>query len=325
MGGRGGVGLWVLIFFGFLMLAGCKEPPFQVQVVFPEAGGLKPGDNVMVRGLSIGQVRDLDLHAQGVVARLEILPRFVSGLDMNMSLSIGDEKLVTGKRMVVVVPGEPPGEPLKSGAVLQGLGPQAGPLEQARAALSEGLGEAEAALDRTVKRAGTELSAAGRDLLNPDQRPPRVLGGTVDLDQARRFALRLDYVRVEETTADGSRWDPVGAGEPDILVQVWADERQIYLSKTVDDVLEVRYEDALSEAFDLTEKTQLHVKVLDVDLNFNDEIGVLSLSPQPSDVGRTFRLAGGRVAQLQVTLLPFEAPPPEDSVQDGVKIPTGER
>lgn len=291
---------------GSLGLASCKDKPFAVQVVFPEAGGLKPGDNVTVRGLSIGQVADLDLHPDGVVARLEIAPRFVAGLDAAMTVQIADEKLVTGKRMVVVVPGVPPGAPLTAGALIKGAAMAAGPLEQARAVLSEGVGEAEAALDRTVKRASAEVSAAGRDLLNPDVRPPRAVGGTVDLDRPGNFRLRLEAVRVESTTADGSDWDGAGAGDPDLLVQVWADDRQVYLSTTAEDVLETEFTDAVSAPFELGPETRLRVKVLDVDVGFNDEIGVVELSPAAADVGRTFRLAAGRVAELRVTLLAGE-------------------
>lgn len=299
--------LWGLVLVGLLLGGallggGCKDQPFSVEVIFPEAGGLKPGDNVTVRGLSIGQVADLDLHPEGVKARLEIAPRFVAGLDAAMTVSVADEKLVTGKRMVVVVPGDPPGPALVAGAVLKGSAAAPGPLEQARAVLSEGVGEAEAALDRSVKRASAEVSAAGRDLLNPDRRPPRAVGGTVDLDRPGNYTLRLDAVRVESTTADGSDWDGAGAGDPDLLVQVWVDDRQVYLSKVAEDVLEAEFTDALSAPFALEEQTRVRVKVLDVDVGFNDEIGVVAFTPAPADVGRTFRLAAGRVAELRVTL-----------------------
>ncbi len=182
--------------------AGCSEDPFPLQVTFPEAAGLKPGDNVVIRGLAVGQVTDLDIEGQGVVVRVEIKPRYRKHLDERATFRIEDEKLVTGKKMLVVEPGG--GAPLRAQAKVAGEPPAAGPLERA-----------EAALTRTVDRAKEQAGDLGRALLNPDQRPPRAVGGTVDLDRPGRHRVRVEAVRVEATNAAGDDWEGPGGDQPD--------------------------------------------------------------------------------------------------------------
>jgi hypothetical protein len=288
----------------------CQPKATPIQVVFTETGGLKPGDNVTMRGLAIGQITDVDLHPNGVVAKLEIKPRYVRHLDQKAVFAIADEKLVTGKRMLTVVPGDPPGAPLEPGATVQGLPPSAGPLAEVKAALDDTVTQAERTLDRTVGKVSERAKNLGRDMLNPDRVAPRAAGGTVDLDQPGRFVLQLLSVTVHPTTADGNDWDGVGAGDPDLLVQAWIDDRQVLLSGKVEDVLTASWDDLRSEPFSLSEASTLRIKVIDDDVGYNDEIGIAELKPKAADVGRQFRLAAGRIAELQVRLerAPEETP-----------------
>ncbi|MCA9543127.1 MAG: MCE family protein [Myxococcales bacterium] len=292
--------LWALV---AVLAVGCKAEPFRVEVLFPETGGLKPGDNVTIRGLSVGQVSDVDLHPQGVVARLEIKPRYIKHLDDQAVFAIADEKLVTGKRMLTVTPGS--GAPLAAGAVVQGQAVPPGPLDRATKALGDTVDQAEQAVNRAVDKVGGKAKTLGRDLLNPDRSPPRAVGGTIDLDRPGRFALQVQKVRVYATQADGDDWDEL-AGEPDLLVQVWVGERQVLLAGPVDGVLEANWENLRSEPFELSPDAPIRVKVLDSDTSYNDEIGVASLQPGPEDVGRRFRLAAGRIEELVVTLVKAE-------------------
>ncbi|MCB9527460.1 MAG: MCE family protein [Myxococcales bacterium] len=288
-----------------LTLLACSPDPHHLAVVFPEAGGLKPGDNVTIRGLAVGQVTDVDLHPDGVVARLEIAPRFRTHLDAGAAFRIESERLVTGKMAVVVTPGDPPGAPLADGATVTGQGPPAGPIDAAKQALTE-----------TVDHAAAQGRGLGRALLDPDQLPPRAAGGTVDLDRPGEFRLRLLGVRVEATTADGAGWDSTSA--PDLVVQVWVDERQVLLTPTAEDTLAVEFQDAASAPFALTGREAVRVKVLDADVSFNDEIGIVELRPTAQDAraGRRFRLAAGRVAEL--VLVVEEVPPPAPQGDAGV-------
>lgn len=275
---------------------GCQEEAYHLRVVFPEAAGLKPGDNVSIRGLSVGQVTDVDLHAHGVVAVIEVQPRFRSHFDRNARFVVDDEKLVTGKKMLVVLPGEPPGDRLPAGAEVAGEAPAPGPLEQAKRALTE-----------TVDHARKQAQGLGRAVLNPDQHPPRTVGGTVDLDRPGEFVVRLLSVKVYATTADGEDWDGLGAGGPDLLAQVWVGERQILLTERVDDTLEAEWADAVSAPFDPSAGAPIRIKVLDIDVSANDEIGIVELTPTAADArsGRVFRLAAGRVKELRLRIDPL--------------------
>lgn len=270
-------------------LASCGEKPHTLAVQFPEAAGLKPGDNVTIRGLSVGQVTDLDIEGAGVRVALEVKPRYQKHFDTEARFRIADEKLVTGKKMVVVEPGG--GAPLAAGALVKGEAPDPGAIEQAKAALQD-----------TVDHARGQAAGLGRAVLNPDEQPPRAVGGTVDLDRPGRYRVRLLSVEVHSTNASGDDWDGLGGGEADVLVQVWVGARQILLAQAEEDQESVSWADARSEPFDLGAGTKLRVKVLDVDASANDEIGIVELGPAAADVGRTFRLAAGRVKELKLAL-----------------------
>ncbi len=289
-----------------LGLAACKDDPFRLGVVFPEADGLKPGDNVLMRGLQVGQVRDVDLHAEGVVAKLEIDPKFRRHIDGKATFTIDSEKLVTGKKALVITPGDPPGGALKNGAIVQGAASESDPIVRAKKAL-----------DDTVEHARDEASTLGRAITAPHTLPPRTAGDTVDLDPPGRFVVRLLKVRVHDLTADGRDWDGPGAGDADLVAQVWVDKRQVLLTNVVEDVHTAEWIDATSQAFDIGPDTTVRVKVLDRDVGYDDEIGIVELKPTRGDArtGRLFRLAAGRVAELDLKL--EVAPAPEATADAG--------
>lgn len=293
--------LWPLLAAGLLALAGCRDDPFRLTVLFPETGGLKPGDNVVLRGLSIGQVADIDIEADGVAVRVEIRPRYREHLQRGVVFRVAPEKMITGKQMLVVEPAAEPGPPLPAGARVRGGPIEPDPVERVRDALHD-----------SIDHARDQAKGLGRALLDPDQLPPRAVGGTVDLDRPRQYALRLLSVRVHPTKADGADWDGLGGGGPDLVAQVWVGSRQVMLAGPAEDTLEAEWADRLSEPFDLPPDTRLSVKILDQDVGFNDLVGVIELSPTPADAaaGRLFRLAAGRVAEVRLRV---EERPPDSS------------
>ncbi|MGK0361566.1 MAG: hypothetical protein ACI9U2_003884 [Bradymonadia bacterium] len=299
-----------------LALGGCKADPFVVHVTFPEAAGLKPGDNVAMRGLAIGQVLGIDIDGAGVKVSLEVAPKYQSHLDDKALFSIEEEKLVTGKRRVAVVPGA--GDALLSGATVAGHALPTDMINRAEGALKRSVDHAESALDRTVAQAENTAKSLGKAVLNPDTLPPRTAGGTIDLDQPRHFKVRLLSVHAHPTSADGKDWDSMG--DPELIAQVWVGDRQVLLVEGKD-ALKQDFDSALSEPFDLTDKTVIRVKILDKDVGYNDEIGVISLQPTLADAKaeRVFRLAAGRVAELRLTIETFDptAAPPEAPASDG--------
>lgn len=288
--------LWIL-----LLLLGCSETPFTIAVTFPEAAGLKPGDNVVLRGLTIGQIKDVDLAERGVVVRVEVQPKFAAHLTQQAHFRIEEEKLVTGKRRLVVEPGDPPGAALAAGASVAGEALPEDVIDRARGALKDGAHEAEAALKGAVDHARDQAKGLGAAVLDPDTLPPRTRGDTVDLDQPRHYRARLVAVEIMETTADGKSWDAMG--DPELMVQIWVDERQVLLVDAGSG-FKAEFEDAVSEAFDLTDKTRLQVKVFDRDATLNDEVGVAELTPTAADAThkRVFRLAAGRIKEVKLTV-----------------------
>ncbi len=279
------------IFWVIALLCACEEPGLRFQVYFQEAGGLKPGDNVTVRGLSVGQVLDVDLAPDGVLAKLEVRARFRKHMDSAAQFRVEGEKLVTGKMMLVVEPGKPPGRLLKEGEQVKGEKNRSGPIK-----------EAQEALQKSVEHARSQAQGLGRAVLHPDRLPPRNMGATVDLDHPGQHRLRLIGVKVLESTADGASWDGFGAGGPDLLLQAWAGNQQILLTERLDDRHEHSWDELLSSPFDLKERPILKIKVLDMDATFSDEIGIIEFQPGKQDVktGRLFRLAAGRISELQL-------------------------
>lgn len=301
--------LLIALLLPVLLATACTEAPHPLTVIFPEAGGLKPGDNVTIRGLAIGQITEVDLHPQGIIATLEITPRYRPHLDAAATFRIENERLITGKMAIVIEPGDPPGPPLPPGATIRGIGPPQDPLTTAHAALTD-----------TVDHAAAETRNLGRALLNPDAHPPRATGATIDLDQPGHHRLRLLALTVEPTTPDGDDWD--ATSPPDLIVQAWVDHRQVLLTPTAHDThtLDLTADPPTSALFSLTSAltatTTLRVKVLDADLSFNDEIGTIELRPTPADAraARRFRLAAGRIAELVLVI--EEAPPPAPALPD---------
>ena len=301
-----------------LALGGCKADPFVVHVTFPEAAGLKPGDDVAMRGLAIGQVLGIDIDGAGVKVSLEVAPKYQRHLDSAAQFSIEEAKLVTGKRRIAVVPGE--GTALLSGAIVAGHALPSDMINRAEGALKRSVDHAQDALGRTVDQAENSAKSLGKAVLDPDTLPPRTAGDTIDLDQPRHFKVRLLSVHAHPTSADGKDWDSMG--DPELIAQVWVGDRQVLLVEG-EDKLKQDFKDALSEPFDITEKTVVRVKILDKDVGYNDEIGVISLAPTVADAkaGRIFRLAAGRVAELRLTIETFDpnaaAPPSEAGVDEG--------
>ncbi|MFN3199194.1 MAG: MlaD family protein [Bradymonadia bacterium] len=274
-------------------LSACSEEPVLFEVTFPETGGLKPGDNVVLHGLSIGQVRDIDIDTaqEGVVVKVEITPKHRPHLKEGVAFSVASEKLVTGKQMLVMQPAPAEAPALKPGSRIAGAALSPGPVDQIEDALKGTVVEAEHRV---------------RSLIHPDQMPPRATGATIDLDRPGRFVLTLHTVEVYTTQADGDDWDGMGAGDPDLVAQVWVNDRQVMLTEDSEEAFFAEWH-ADSEPFDLTKgQAEVLIKILDRDVSFNDEIGVITLSPTPADArsGRRFRLAGGRVKEAVISLRP---------------------
>lgn len=88
----------------------------------PNVGGLQRGASVQLAGVTVGNVRDIDLGPTGtnVLLRLEILDRYVIHSDAQFVI---EQSGFLGDQYVAVVPTDNAGPPLKDGDEVQCLAP----------------------------------------------------------------------------------------------------------------------------------------------------------------------------------------------------------
>lgn len=129
---------------------------------------------------------------------------------------------------------------------------------------------------------------------------------TIHLDQARPYEIHLKSVEVYPRKANGNSWDPVFKGKPDLLIQVFVDQHQVYLSKVQRDTISVKLNQK-TQAFQLKPgQSEIKVIVLDKDLGTRDDlIGELNIYPTQNDIlnQKSFRLANRRIKELQLQVL----------------------
>lgn len=112
----------LLIFFtivisGVDLIAGRKKDT--LTVLFPAVGGLRAHDNVVVRGMPVGTVKDLQLAEQGVRVQLSV-DRNVVVRENNYRVRIASSSLLGGNMLTI---DEGDGTPLPRSQVLVGEAP----------------------------------------------------------------------------------------------------------------------------------------------------------------------------------------------------------
>lgn len=95
----------IVLVFGILWLGGFEfgETKYPLTVVFPEVGGLAPGDRVTVAGLESGNVEDLGLMPDGKV-QVHIMVRKDIKIPTDSRFSVASYGLI-GAKTVTVRPG----------------------------------------------------------------------------------------------------------------------------------------------------------------------------------------------------------------------------
>lgn len=112
---------------------------YTISTIVPDAAGIRQGDQVQFRGVSIGRIRGFDMSPAGVVVRLEIEKRYRVPRDAHVALS---PSALFGGAVAQIVGGESP-EAAVPGAVLPGA--SAPPLQEK---VIEAAGESQKALER---------------------------------------------------------------------------------------------------------------------------------------------------------------------------------
>jgi phospholipid/cholesterol/gamma-HCH transport system substrate-binding protein len=109
----------IVLILGILWLGGFKlrDERYEVSVVFPEVGGLAPGDKVTVAGLESGEVISLGLDQGIVLVNIKIEPSIKIPVDSRASVSSYG---LIGAKSVAFRPGKS-GEYLQPGAKIIGV------------------------------------------------------------------------------------------------------------------------------------------------------------------------------------------------------------
>lgn len=108
----------VAVVVALLMLTdpGTFRGRYNVTTTVPDAGGLRKGDPVQMRGVNIGRVRSFEIGPEGVAVKLELENEYPVPADSRISMESGG---LLGGMIVGVVPGRS-GERMRDGAVLPG-------------------------------------------------------------------------------------------------------------------------------------------------------------------------------------------------------------
>lgn len=93
------------------------------ELEFEDGLNLKPGDSVFLHGVDVGEVVDVFLdQTRRVHVQLRLLDRSKYLVPANSEFLIATDKLLFGKKAIVVMPAAVPGAPVAEGQVLQGAG-----------------------------------------------------------------------------------------------------------------------------------------------------------------------------------------------------------
>ena len=94
---------------------------FPLEVVFADTMGLREGDNVVMRGMTIGKIKSIALHGEGalVTASLQQPVRLRDGYRITVAVSS-----MLGGRYLQIYEGTPDSPELGTGAVFQGETPR---------------------------------------------------------------------------------------------------------------------------------------------------------------------------------------------------------
>ncbi len=110
----------IAILFGGVFLF--KDGPpggLILRLQLDEAKGLKTGDVAYMKGVSVGEIRDLGFEQGRVVAELRIGPREGMHVPADSFFFIWPDQILTGKQCIIIEPGDS-AEPLKTGSLIEG-------------------------------------------------------------------------------------------------------------------------------------------------------------------------------------------------------------
>lgn len=118
-----GLGVIVLLLLGGggWWLYALVLQPFPIHIEFEEAGKLKPGDFLYLKGLPIGEVRAVQLQPSGEVrVAVDLYRDYRETLRQESAFLIVNDKLLTGKKGIEATVLDPDSPPVEKGTTFEG-------------------------------------------------------------------------------------------------------------------------------------------------------------------------------------------------------------
>jgi hypothetical protein len=163
---------------------------------------------------------------------------------------------------------------------------------------------ADVALRATVVGIGIGLVLSGASATEPAEPPPTRQESTLRPESDATHELFLVSLKVKQTKADGSSWDPAG-GKPDLRI-ILTNERsgKTFISTVAKDTYSVKF-DLKERVLDVAEGDILGVVVFDEDLIDHDIVGVSTKALTAGILAKKeLDLSFGRVEQLHLEIHP---------------------
>ena len=298
-----------------LAVAGCRasDSPadLALTLTFDDVAGLKAGDNVRMRGVTIGTVHDIQLRRDAVEVAIVIEGRHAEAVTGDATFRIETERLIASKRCVLVEPGVGEAAPLVSGAELRGEG--VATLEQKAEAVidhaAERIGETGRAL---VDEAGGELRDSGHavvrsaeaaldNLVDPGSRVAADAPPVLRHGRSPELVFEPLTARIAHRKANRKKWDIVDS-VPEVLLTVSCDETIVLQLPEKESPRETSAPawKATSLPFPYREGGFLIVRMMDEDHFRNDLIAEGRLPfPEPAEIGDVEAVSFGQVVEFR--------------------------
>ena len=294
---------------GLVLLAapGCRSSSapgdLSLTVLFPDVAGLKPGDNVRMRGVVIGTVRDIALEPERVRVAIVIEARHAAAVTEGARFLIDTERLIASKRCIRIEPAAAPGAPLSSGGEVTGEGDAT--LEgKARAIVAEAAGE----LKKTGRAVVREAGAAVDNLVDPGSRVSADAPPVIRHGRSPELVFEPLSARIAHRKANRKKWD-FWDTVPEPVLTVSLDETVVLQLPERESPKETHAPtwSASSLPFPYREDGYLVVRLMDEDHFRNDLIGEGRVPfPRPDEIGEIEAVSFGQVVRFRYRFRPAE-------------------
>lgn len=303
--------LWFVLVF---LASACQqdggkgEGSLNLEVRFPEGGGIKVGDNVMVKGLVSGQVTGVDLSREGVLVRIQLDGKASGIVTQGSTFAIDTDKLIAGKMCVRVEPPAQDSPAYAQNTVVEGEAPRS-LSQQVGQVGRELLDHGGEVLSDKVDQAGNQVQAAAHNLVDPGSVAPGRLAPALQLDGKVMLVLEVDSASIPEKTLSGKTWDSGFDTDPDVIMNAFVGSTVVLSETEAQETLSPSWM-ARSRPFPYSPGGTVRVQVFDNDVQFNDLIGEGEIPfPSSEELNVTRKVDFGQVYDFTYRFVPAQPAP----------------